>query len=294
MKIGIIGAGAIGSLWAVKLKQAEHDVQVVSRDKSVSSINLQLGDGSNYTFAANQLEQLKSCDLILITVKSTQVVEAMSPLFIYLSPQTPLIFLHNGMGAVDELSSEWHQFPIAIATTTQAAFKPNANQVNHTGLGQTLIGNYDETRPVKPQITPYLEVLNHALPEVIWNDNIQSALWKKLAVNSVINPMTAVYQCKNGVLVQDKHQEEVQALIQQCHAVMKAENQTITLEELSSFIHQVMVATAENYSSMYQDIAHQRATEIDFISGFLIKKAQLHGIDVSAHQKLYTQIKNLS
>ncbi|MFV0576161.1 MAG: 2-dehydropantoate 2-reductase [Vibrio sp.] len=294
MKIGIIGAGAIGSLWAVKLKQAEHNVLVISRDKSVSSINLQLGDDSSHTFAANQLEQFKSCNLILITVKSTQVVEAMSPLFAYLSPQTPLIFLHNGMGAVDELSSEWHQFPIAIATTTQAAFKPNSNQVNHTGLGQTLLGNYDETRPVKPQITPYLEALNHVLPEVIWHDEIQSALWKKLAVNSVINPMTAVYQCKNGALVEDKYQPEVQALIQQCHAVMKAENQTITLEELSSFIQQVMVATAENYSSMYQDITHQRATEIDFISGFLIKKAQLHGIDVSAHHKLYTQIKNLS
>ncbi|WP_105903217.1 2-dehydropantoate 2-reductase [Vibrio gangliei] len=291
MKVAIVGVGAIGSLWATQLQQHGHQVICFTRAPSQTQLTLQLDVQPAIKLSANQPEQLASCDVVLITVKSTQVATAVEPLFSLLNPAVPVIFLHNGMGAVDILETKWQALPLYLATTTQAAFKSSSTQVHHTGYGNTLIGpHHHHCKPLSESI---LTQLNAALPNVNWDDNIQAALWKKLAVNCVINPMTALYQCKNGEIAQAQYQDQLRALIQECHQVMRADGQTSDLDELTAFIRQVITATAQNYSSMYQDVHHQRPTEIDFITGFLLKKAQQYGIEVPNHQRLYQQIKRL-
>lgn len=294
MKVGIVGIGALGTLWAAKLHNANHNVLAVTRDKSKTLLSIQLDELLPITIQANDLTGLKHCDAIFITVKSTQVKHAIAPLYSHISPCTPLIFLHNGMGAIDELDSKWQQFPILLATTTQAAFKPNMTQVKHTGIGHTLIGpHHSQLFKKTDNIDTLITTLNTALPDVAWQANITDSLWKKLAVNCVINPMTALYQCQNGQLLHPTYQMEVDALITECHQVMRAEGQQLTLLELSDFIKQIMHSTRKNYSSMYQDIHNNRSTEIDFITGFLLKKAKYYGINAPHHQSLYQQIKRL-
>lgn len=294
MKIGIVGLGALGSLWATKLQQAGHDVLAISRDHSQRSISIALDEQVKNEIPANDLPQLRTCQAIIITVKSTQVKQAIEPLFNYLPSNIPLIFLHNGMGAVDQLSEQWNHYPLFLATTTQAAFKPNTQQVKHTGIGQTLIGPYKKTTIQFPsQIDSLVAALHCALPEVQWQSNIQSSLWKKLAINCVINPMTAIHQCKNGDLLLPKYQTDIDALITECYQVMYAEEQSTSVTELSQLIKQVMHSTRENYSSMYQDRYHQRTTEIDFITGFLLQKAEKHRILCPHHRALFQQIKQL-
>ncbi|MGO2497662.1 MAG: 2-dehydropantoate 2-reductase [Vibrio litoralis] len=293
MKIGIVGIGALGSLWATKLKQAGHNILAITRDHSQRSIAIALDEQAEFEIPANDLTQLSTCQAIIITVKSTQVKQAIEPLFDYLASNIPLIFLHNGMGALDQLSEQWNQHPLFLATTTQAAFKPSSQQVKHTGIGQTLIGAYRETEKLTAQLESIIQVLDSALPKVMWHNQINDALWKKLAINCVINPMTAIYQCKNGELLQPQYQTEVDNLINECHQVMQAAGQSPSLSELSTTIKQVMLGTGDNFSSMHQDIHHQRTTEIDFITGFLIKQAQRYGIEVPNHQRLFQKVKQL-
>lgn len=293
MKIGIVGIGALGSLWATKLQQAGHDVLAITRDHSQRCISIALDEQAEFEIPANDLTQLSTCQAIIITVKSTQVKQAIEPLFDHLTPNIPLIFLHNGMGALDQLSEQWRQHPLFLATTTQAAFKPNSQQVKHTGIGQTLIGPYRETEKLTAQLKSIIQALDSALPKVMWHNQINDALWKKLAINCVINPMTAIYQCKNGELLQAQYKTEVDNLINECHQVMQASGQSQSLSELSTTIKQVMLATGENFSSMQQDIHHQRATEIDFITGFLLNQAQRHNIEIPNHQCLFQKIKQL-
>ncbi|WP_417880741.1 ketopantoate reductase family protein [Vibrio sp.] len=292
MKIGIIGIGALGSLWATKLQQAGHDVLAITRDHSHRSISIALDEQAKFEIPANSLTQLSTCQTIIITVKSTQVTQAIEPLFNYLSADIPLIFLHNGMGALDQLSEQWNQHPLFLATTTQAAFKPNSQQVKHTGIGQTLIGPYRATK-LTPQLDSIIQELDSALPKVMWHNHINDALWQKLAINCVINPMTAIYQCKNGELLQAQYKTEVDNLINECQQVMQAAGHTPSLNELSTTIKQVMLATGDNFSSMHQDIHHQRTTEIEFITGFLVKQAQRYNIEVPNHQRLFQKVKQL-
>lgn len=293
MKIAIVGIGALGSLWATKLQQAGHDVLAITRNRSQRSITIALDQQAEFEIPANNLTQLSTCQVIIITVKSTQVKQATEPLFDYLPSNIPLIFLHNGMGALDQLSEQWNQHPLFLATTTQAAFKPSSKQVKHTGIGQTLIGSYRKTEKLTAQLDSIIQELDSALPKVMWHNHINDALWQKLAINCVINPMTAIYQCKNGELLQSQYQTEVDNLINECHQVMQAAGQSQPLSQLSSTIKQVMLTTGDNFSSMHQDIHHQRTTEIDFITGFLLKQAQRYAIEVPNHQRLFQKVKQL-
>ncbi|MEZ9656160.1 2-dehydropantoate 2-reductase [Vibrio splendidus] len=287
MNITIVGPGAIGSLWAIKLLQAGHNVSLWSRSTD-NSINLSLDGQASLSFNNNNIEKLSESDLVIFTVKAWQVEEATTPLLQHLDPDTILMFMHNGMGAVDSVATQINDHPVLLATTTQAAFKPNRNNVSHTGIGQTQLGAFNLQGQ---QCTFLVDVLEHALPAVSWNPEITTALWAKLAINCAINPLTGLEQIKNGELAEQRFGDILNSIVQELTQVMQAEEIACSYDELEASVKHVIQATAQNNSSMKQDMFYQRKTEIDFITGHLIKTALKHQIEVPVNQKLFTQVK---
>ena len=287
MNITIVGPGAIGSLWAIKLLQAGHNVSLWSRSTD-NSIDLSLDGQASLSFSNNNIEKLSASDLVIFTVKAWQAEEATTPLLQHLDPDTILMYMHNGMGAVDEIATQIDAYPIILATTTQAAFKPNHNNVSHTGIGQTQLGAFNLQGQ---QCTFLVDVLEHALPAVSWNPEIKTALWTKLAINCAINPLTGLEQIKNGELSDKRFSEALSSIIKELTQVMQAEGITCSFDELETSVNKVIQATAKNNSSMQQDMFYQRKTEIDFITGHLIKTALKHQIEVPVNQKLFELVK---
>ncbi len=290
MNITILGAGAVGSLWACHLASAGHAVTLWLRAAETTTHTIQMDDNPAVTFPANNDEYLEQSDLILITVKAWQVKDAILPLLSKLHPDTILMFMHNGMGAVEQISHELCPFPVVLATTTQAAIKPASDTVKHTGSGLTRLGPFNE----KGNSCSFLAaVLHHALPEAIWTTDIYRALWQKLAINCAINPLTALEQCQNGRLAENRYAEQLDTIVQEVSKVMQKEGIAISTSELKNDVRTVITATAENYSSMQQDICHHRQSEIDYITGYLCAKAELHHISIPANQTLYAKIKRI-
>ncbi|MEZ8862962.1 2-dehydropantoate 2-reductase [Vibrio sp. 10N.247.311.51] len=287
MNITIVGPGAIGSLWAIKLLQAGHNVSLWSRSPE-TSINLTLDEQTSLPFSNNNIEKLSASDLVIFTVKAWQVEEATTPLLQYVDSDTILMFMHNGMGAVDNIATQINAHPIVLATTTQAAFKPDRNNVSHTGIGQTQLGAFNQTGQ---QCTFLVDVLDDALPAVSWNPQIETALWAKLAINCAINPLTGLEQIKNGELADQRFEGILSSIVEELTQVMQAEEITCSFDGLEASVKQVIQATAQNNSSMKQDMFYQRKTEIDFITGHLIKTALKHQIEVPVNQKLFDQVK---
>lgn len=289
MNIVIVGPGAIGSLWAYKLHQAGHKVSLWGTKQNQQWM-LAADDSPEILFSYNQPQTLIDADLLLITVKAWQVETAITPLLPHVNKDAILLFMHNGMGAVDNIAELISEYPVVIATTTHGALKVDAHHVKHTGIGQTQLGAFNEKGS---QCTFLVDVLNHALPTVSWNPNIQLALWNKLAINCAINPLTAIHQCLNGALAEEKFRPTLDAVIDELVSVMQAEKIPVDRNQLTTTIDNVIRATAANKSSMHQDIFYRRQTEIDFITGYLVRKAQQHGIEVPANSELYKQIQIL-
>ncbi|MBJ6911463.1 NAD(P)-binding domain-containing protein, partial [Vibrio cholerae] len=133
MNIVVLGPGAVGSLWALHLHRAGHQVALWSR-QSQPTLELQLDDSEPVLFSNQSLEILANADLLLITVKVWQVEAALLPLLPHLNRDTILLFMHNGMGAVEAISESLACFPVLFATTTHGALKTTLNQVRHTGF----------------------------------------------------------------------------------------------------------------------------------------------------------------
>lgn len=292
MNITILGPGAVGSLWACYLQKAGHNVSLWTRSSTPSKLSLSLNvqENSSHSFSCNDKESLIHCDLLFITVKAWQVENALLPLLPLLSQETILLFMHNGMGAVDAIKDKINHHPILQATTTHGALKENNHTVKHTGLGHTVIGPFNS---LGNQCQFIQEVLTHSLPSIEWNSEIKVALWKKLAINCAINPLTAIHQCQNGHLAHSDIHQDVIRICSEVQQVLQQEKVEWTETELVSTVNQVISATSENYSSMNRDCFYQRKTEIDNITGYLLQRAEQHGISAPINQTLYNQIKQL-
>ncbi|WP_072668804.1 2-dehydropantoate 2-reductase [Vibrio injensis] len=289
MNIVILGPGAIGRLWAYQLHKAGHQVALWGTQPAGEYCLIQ-DELAPITLAYNQPATLEHADLLLVCVKAWQVGTALLPLLDKLAPQTILLFIHNGMGALDTLTERLSDYPLLMATTTHGALKQGAHHVMHTGQGTTQLGAVN----AQGERCDFLvDVLNHALPHVLWTDNIRYALWHKLAINCVINPLTAIENCRNGQLANANYRPLLNQLINELVGVMQAEQVPIEPQQLTESIDRVIEATSQNYSSMQQDIAQQRPTEIDFITGYVIKKAAQHGLTVPLNQHLYQQVHSL-
>lgn len=289
MNIVIVGPGAVGSLWACALHRAGHQVSLWGT-QPVSHWAFQLDNFPGIEFAYNQPESLHTADLLLVTVKAWQVEPALRPILPHLAQETLLLFMHNGMGALDALAETLNPFPLLLATTTHGALKTSAHSVQHTGHGHTQLGALNS---LGAQCEFMAEVLDHALPSAVWNAHIEHALWQKLAINCAINPLTAIHQIANGDLAQPQYRQILNEVIAEVVSVMHAEQIPVERAALSATVDDVIRATAANRSSMHQDVFHQRRTEIDFITGYVVRKAQQHGLKVPANLALYQHIHSI-
>lgn len=286
MKVTVLGCGALGQLWLTALCKHGHDVQGWLRvPQPFCSVNLIETDGTifNESLTANDPDFLASSDLLLVTLKAWQVSTAVKNLAHTLPAASPILLIHNGMGTIDELKGV--QQPLLQGSTTQAAGR-DGNVIVHVANGTTHIG------PAKDYPQDYSDLadtLQRVLPDVAWHNNIRPATWSKLAVNCVINPLTALKECRNGDL--RDYPQEVEVICREVAAVMEREGIHTSPENLLFYVHQVIESTAENISSMLQDIRAQRRTEIDYITGFLLKRARAHGLAVPENARLFELVK---
>ncbi|MGY6376300.1 2-dehydropantoate 2-reductase [Vibrio parahaemolyticus] len=289
MNILILGPGAVGSLWATKFQLAGHNVSLWGRTSDSKQL-LQLDDSPAINFANQHLPSVQNADLVVVTVKAWQVETAIEPLLPYINTDTIIMLMHNGMGTAPLLEAKLPDNPLIVATTTHGAYKPNKELVIHTGQGITQVGGFNASGA---QCQFLQDVMQHALPDVVWSPNINAALWTKLAINCAINPLTALHQCKNGDLAHGDFQDTLKNITKELVEVMNKEDVATQFDVLFETIMQVVRATSENYSSMRQDVFHQRPTEIDFITGYLLKAAEKHRINTPENLELYQRIKQI-
>ncbi len=288
----IIGAGAIGCLWAANLKRTGQDVHLVSRSVLLSdTLHYQDLQQQDHQFTMSSGTTLiNSTDPVLVCVKATQVKQAIQKQLKMIGPQQVIILMHNGMGCAEQIQKLLPNNPIICATTANASLLHAPLEIQQTGLGITYLGPFNKQAKLHKDL---VRPLNLALANTHWADDIKQKLWLKLLINIAINPLTAIYQIKNGLLQQSAFEPKIAAITTEALQVAQAEDIHFEESELLNIIRQVIDATAENYSSMNRDIYFQRSTENEYIGGYLLKKASRHNIEIPSIKSLYQQIKLL-
>lgn len=305
MNIVIVGQGAIGLLWHSHLIKIPHvKVHFAPREHAKNEDDLPVTP-FHYTYTAHNgfSEEVSAhianhlifakADLIIYCVKSYQVQNAVSETLPLLSKHCVLLLCHNGMGTITPAKKTFRfQNTLLSMITTHGCLRTSKVHARHTGLGISDIGltsgNISES--TKSQI---IETLNDALPKIVWHENIAQRQWLKLAINSVINPITAINHVKNGDVLNPQFKSLIDDLTLEIVEVAKSLGVDLSFESIKDTIITVAKNTSKNSSSMLCDVQAKQKTEIDYINGYICRVGNKNGISVPHNSELVQKIKSI-
>lgn len=288
----ILGAGSQGLLWAASLARAGESVTLLRRDAGATAETIQYDaptGQANYPVTSAALTAVTPNTHVLVTVKATELTAALPAL----APHAPrlVVLLQNGIGAeaiarqcLPEATVIW------LGTSTHGSFRKARNHVVHAGLGGIWLGP-GRGALASAEHGNCLMQLQRSDLDVQWDERILARLWRKLAVNSCINPLTALLNCRNGELLQSPLARHwLPVLADEAAAVLQADGLPLTATELLAEVERIANATAANYNSMQQDYQQHRPTEIRFITGALLTAAARHGLSAPHHAELLQRV----
>ncbi|MDX9800721.1 MAG: 2-dehydropantoate 2-reductase [Spirochaetia bacterium] len=280
MTIAIIGAGAAGSLFAAYLSKAGYNVLLTDNDKSklktIKDIGITILSPSGIPILHSRPDAVPSprdcreADFFLFCVKSYSTLKAAEAVSGYAGKNSIAVTFQNGAGNDEAISRFFGRERTAAGTTTEGAFSIEPSRIAHGGKGETIIGMLENSIEQKNKLIPLIEALNKSGFKTDYTDAPKELIWRKLAVNAAINPLTAITGCKNRFTAENQHLLNIIRMTgkEVCAA---SSFEGIKLEEESVYCSVLNVAknTAENKSSMLQDILSGRKTEIDYINGYI-------------------------
>ena len=301
MKISIIGAGAMGSLFGGKLSAAGNEVVLYDINKEhVAAVNRDglkievLSTGTVETvkpLATSDAADTSGSDILIVFVKSTAteiVARNFKPL---VSEKTIVVTLQNGYGNEEILKNYFGAGNTAAGVTSQGATFAGPGHIKHAGNGPTHICMSDKNNG---KLDEFVSALNAAGFETDIENNIESLVWSKLVINVGINALTALTGLKNGQLLDYSEMKELMKdLIDEAVAVCDKSGIKLTHENPLETVYSVAEKTGQNRSSMLQDFDRGSVTEIDFINNAIVKKAESVGIDVPVNRTVARLVKTI-
>ena len=281
----------MGCLYAHALQRSGCQTTLVMR-RGVQQKSLPLVVERGGTRSAQQVRVITPDDPevishLLVTTKAYDVCAAVAGIAHLLPQYSVVLLLVNGMGLAEQLGEDWPQLDIFCGTSTEGAYTIAPQHIHHAGRGTTRIGREGQQQPAS-----WFEQWAAAIKPCTWDMHIKAALWSKLAVNCIINPLTAIHGCANGALAQRRElAAEVAALCDEVALISRAAGYAEVAATLQQNVTDVITGTAGNRSSMLQDVERGRRTEIDYITGYLLQVAEQHGIDAPHNRALLESVK---
>jgi len=292
----VVGAGAMGCLFAARLRLAGFPVTLVEkvaerRDAITREGIRSEGVTGEYTLTVPISSGKPSFppDVILIFVKSSETREAAEEVKPWLQSDTSVLTLQNGLGNVEILAEILGQSRVLGGTTAEAATLLSPGRIRHAGHGKTLIATVEGPDTKAREIA---SAFMRAGFETEVSQDLNSLLWGKLIVNVGINAITAITRLKNGQL--PRFQETlvlIEEAVKEAATVAEAKNVTLPYADPLRRVLEVCSATSDNVSSMLQDVLNKRPTEIDSINGAVVREGKALGIPTPINRTLTSLVR---
>lgn len=301
MKIAVVGAGAMGSLFGALLAESGHEVWLCDiRQEHINAVKqngLMLEYESKTRMvkvnAALDPQQIGESELVLIFVKSMHTGSAAQTAALLAGRNGLVMTLQNGMGNADRIAEHVEPNRIIVGTTAHGATLLGPATIRHAGKGPTILGMWSGAERELQIALQTAALLTRAGIQSTAVEDIRPAIWDKLIVNVGINAITALTGIKNGeVLDLGCTRELTHSAVEEAAAVAKAQGIEIR-KDPAAHVFQVARATSANRSSMGQDADNRRPTEIAAINGFVVREADRMGLDVPVNRTLTALVQTM-
>ena len=288
MRIAVLGAGAIGSVYGAKLSTA-HDVVLVARREHADEINthgLTVTGTEERTYrvrAVTALEALAPDALVVLTTKVSDSAAAVASIADLVSGETTILCVQNGLYSED------------VAKTALAGRCLVLRAITHFGAIYRTPGVVELKVSASTRIeqSPRSAAIAEAFTRCGLNgevtDRIKDEMWQKVVVNCVINPINAMTRTEVGAIADERLRPLKQLIVDECRRVAAKDG----VDLAADFVDQIdrQYAPSRNLSSMQQDLLKARRTEIDFLNGAVVRLGARFGIECPVNQALTMIIK---
>ena len=285
----IIGVGAIGGLFACRLQSGGADVTLLTKKGEQPSRELILKSGQEQRFQFPQQNLAigqEPIEYLLVCTKAWAVESAIEAIAPRLSATSVVVLLCNGMGLAEAVAPLIGEAQLVVGSTTSGCRRSKQGELIVSGEGRTQLGSLD-----KGLAPTWLSPWRRGVPDFDWETDIRSVLLAKVALNAVINPLTALYGVTNGELLQPPLQAMTENVIEEVQSVLVSADATEIASALPAQVRAVCDSTAANHSSMRVDLEGGTQTEIDAIVGWLLSSLTPRPPATPVLSELYEAVK---
>lgn len=291
MKIGIMGAGAVGCFYGGMLARAGHEVVLIGRPLHVEAIARDGLDMEMQTFrervrvaaATTDAAALRGADVVLCCVKSGDSAQAAAEMAPHLGSGTLLFSLQNGVDNAERLSAALGRpaLPVVVYVATEMA---GPGHLRHHGRGELVI-------PPAAGARAFQEACNAAGVPVSVSDNVVGALWAKLVVNCAFNGLSAITQLPYGRIIQGENVlPMLHDIVDECVAVASAAGIAITGDAWANTEAIARTMSTQKSSTSF-DLARGRYTEIDYINGHVVARGATLGVPTPVNRSIHAIVR---
>jgi 2-dehydropantoate 2-reductase len=295
MRVAVFGAGALGSVVGGLLSR-RNEVTLIGRSAHMQAIEhngLVVGGMVEAVFvpqAVSEVSQVHEVDIVIVTVKAYDTLEALEAVRPLLDKGAVLVLLQNGLRQLTVMS-EGHIGSI-IGITSIGATYVSPGKVVYTGIGDTYFGSLSGATEQAERIAEMFTSVG--LDSEVPSD-IRREVWAKAVINASINPITALVRCRNGGVLKNEGLLALSELLcDEGVSVARAQGIELSAEQTFEKVLEVLRRTAENRSSMLQDMERGKRTEVDDINGEIVRLGKEKGIDARTNRALTLLIEGLS
>jgi 2-dehydropantoate 2-reductase len=298
MKVAVVGAGAMGSVFGARFQQGGlHTALVDVSQPLVDKINadgLTIVRGDEETVirvpATTDPTSAGECDLVVFFVKCYHTAAAAESARPLVGGETVVASLQNGWGNGDVLAGVYDPAQIAVGVTYHSATVLEPARVAHPGVGPTYVGPFaGESTAGADRVADALragDLEAHVAAE------IRTEIWKKLILNAATLPTAALTGMNAGALTADAEMRElVSETAREAVSVARALGYDIDEKERVESIHSLLAKAGPTKASMLQDFEAGRRTEIDVINGAVVRAAEEDGVAVPLNKALVALVR---
>jgi 2-dehydropantoate 2-reductase len=294
MNIGIFGAGAMGTLFAYRLA-ASHDVTLLEvRRDIVDAINREGiridGEPARAVRATSEPRDLFASHSLFVFVRATDTLRALRPFVGELSPSCAIVSLQNGLGNEEAIKTALGgHIALVIGATTESSLTLGYGVARRVGVGQTVVGSGGASPETCNRVARMIDEVGIRTSTAY---DIRPHLWGKLIANAAINPVAALLDRPNGVVLEDPNAGEIaRSLTQEAATVASAMRIALPFSDPWSYVRTIVEQTVDLRNSMLYDLSAGSRTEIDFINGAIVAAGRRAGVPTPYNETIVRFVK---
>ena len=294
LKVGIIGAGAMGTLFGFHLAQS-CEVTMLDSNRALLEAIDQQGLGVNdqprrMVKTARTAAQLFASSVLFLFVKAVDTLGALRAFAGQLNPSTPIVSLQNGVGNEDAIKTALGgAVPVVLGITTESSLSTGPGTVRSSEAGTTILGSGGAAPETSRRMAGLLAA-SGLRASVVYD--IRPHLWGKLVANAAINAISALLDCEAGVIALDANAARLaQVIAREAATVAAGLRINLPYNDPWQYITEIISLGADQKSSMAFDLEMGHPTEIDHINGAVVAAGRRIGVATPYNDAIVRLIK---